>query len=70
MSIEFKATVNNGTIEIPEEHRDRLEGNVRVIVVAEEKQTPVANLIQELLEQPLQIPDFRPLTRDEIYSRD
>ena len=70
MSIEFKATVNNGMIEIPEEYRDRLQGNVRVIVVAEEKQTPVANLIQELIEQPLQIPDFRPLTRDDIYSRD
>jgi len=69
MSIQFKARVDNGTIEIPEKYRGRLKGHVRVIIVPEEE--ALANsLIEELLEHPLYIPDFRPLTRDEIYSRD
>ena len=34
---------------------------------AEEK--GYANFIEYLLDNPLQIPDFRPLTREEIYHR-
>lgn len=68
-AIEFEARVDNGSIAVPEEYRDRLKGLVRVRVVREEE-PPGVNLIDELLARPLTIPDFRPLSRDEIYARD
>lgn len=68
-AIEFEAVVDNGSIVVPEEYRDRLKGLVRVRVVGGEKPLD-GNLIDELLAQPLTIADFRPLTRDEIYARD
>jgi hypothetical protein len=68
-SIEFQARIDNGSIAVPEEYRDRLKGLVRVRVVREEELSG-GNMIDELLTRPLTIPDFRPLTRDEIYARD
>ena len=67
-TIEFQARIDNGAIEVPEEYRDRLKGSVRVILVGEGEPS-AANMINELLARPLQIPDFQPLTRDEIYAR-
>lgn len=68
-AIEFQARIDNGSIAVPEEYRDRLVGLVRVRVVREEELSG-SNMIDELLARPLTIPDFRPLTRDEIYARD
>jgi hypothetical protein len=68
-TIEFQAKIDSGSIEVPEEYRDRLKGSVRVILVGESRSSS-SSLIDELLAHPLQIPDFRPLTRDEIYARD
>ena len=68
-AIEFQARIDNGSIAVPEEYRDRLKGLVRVRVVHEEELTG-SNMVDELLTHPLTIQDFRPLTRDEIYARD
>jgi hypothetical protein len=68
-AIEFQARIDNGSIAVPKEYRDRLKGLVRVRVVREEESAGV-NMIDELLTRPLTIPDFRPLARDEIYARD
>ena len=68
-TIEFQARIDNGAIEVPEKYRDLLKGSVRVILVGEGESSP-GNMIDELLARPLQIPDFRPLSRDEIYARD
>ena len=69
-AVEFQATVKNGTIEIPPQFRDRLRDVVRVIVLAEAKErTNNLNLIDHLLETPLQAPGFTPLSRDEIYAK-
>lgn len=35
-AIEFRAKVTDGSIALPEEHRDRIKSVVRVIVLAEE----------------------------------
>ena len=73
MSVNFEAKVNNGTIDIPEEYRDRVKGTVRVTIVSEDEAALSAtqdSIIEELLAQPLHVPGFQPLTRDEIYSRD
>jgi hypothetical protein len=36
-AIEFEAIINNGSIVVPEEYRNRLKGPVRVRVAGEEK---------------------------------
>jgi hypothetical protein len=67
-AVEFQAKIKNGAIEIPEEYRTRFKERVRVILLAEEEST-AANFIDHLLQHPLPIAGFKPLTRDEIYGR-
>lgn len=67
-AIEFQAKVENGTIVIPSQYRDKLKDVVRVIVLAEAKEK-TSNLIDQLLEKPLRSPGFRPLSRDDIYAQ-
>ncbi len=66
--VEFQAKVKNGSIEIPKEYQTHFKGRVRVILLAEEENT-AANFIDHLLQHPVHIPGFKPLTRDEIYER-
>jgi hypothetical protein len=66
-AIEFRAKVKNGTIEIPSQYRDRLTDEVKVIVLAETKEW-TGDLIDRLLEKPLQVQGFKPLSRDDIYA--
>jgi hypothetical protein len=67
-AVEFQAKIKNGTIEIPEVYRKRFKERVRVILLAEEESTTV-NLIDQLLQHPLKVAGFKPLTREEIYER-
>ncbi|MDZ7704698.1 MAG: hypothetical protein U5L04_09485 [Trueperaceae bacterium] len=68
-AIEFLATVHNGVIEIPEQHRAELRRQVRVIVLQDEP-SGEPDFIDELLDNPLPVSDFTPLSREEIYERD
>ena len=67
-AIEFQTKVNDGSITIPEEYRNQLKGNVRVILMTEES-TEDFDMIEYLLANPLSIEGFKPLTREEIYER-
>lgn len=67
-AIEFQAKIKNGVIEIPREHRDKFKNYVKVIILAEEIETQV-DMIERLLETPIQLEDFQPLSRDDIYDR-
>ncbi len=66
-AVEFSAKVSNGNIEIPEEFRDKLTGSVRVIILTQDKRTK-ADMIDRLLENPIRLEGFEPLTREEIYE--
>ena len=68
LAIEFQTRVEDGKIEVPEAYRDQVEGTVRVIILVEEDQ-PSDDIIARLLSDPIQIDDFTPLTREEIYDR-
>ena len=68
IAIEFTAQITNSTIEIPEPHRGRLNGTVRVIILTPET-TNQPDMIEQLLAQPVQIADFIPLTRDETNEQ-
>lgn len=68
IAIEFQARVKDGSIEVPEQYRDQVNGEVRVIILRTDRQKK-SKIIERLLQQPLQDTSFRPLTRDEIYNR-
>jgi hypothetical protein len=77
-AIEFQAQIRDGVIEIPAKQREELlaqinGGEVRVIVLAPAVRSPTKaikepSFLQYLLENPLYIPDFEPMTREEIYD--
>ncbi len=68
-AVEFRTSVENGTIQIPKEFRNRIRGQVRVILLTDEAKETRLNMIDQLLEHPLKIDDFVPLRRNEIYER-
>jgi hypothetical protein len=67
-TVDFEAEVNNGTIEIPEIYRDRVRDRVHVILQVDEPKRD-KDFIDELLEQPVNVPGFQPLSRDASYER-
>lgn len=67
-AIEFQTKVKDGSITIPEEYRNRIKGNVRVILLTDESADKV-DMIEHLLSAPLNIQGFKPLTREEIYEQ-
>ena len=67
-AIEFHARIRNGIIEIPPEYRDHFQDNVKVILLTEEQQPQPADMIEQLVANPLNIPDFKPLSREELYD--
>ncbi|MEP7039592.1 MAG: hypothetical protein ABI891_14760 [Acidobacteriota bacterium] len=71
-SIEFETEAENGNIEIPEKYRPQLKGKLQVVVSvkkAEKSEQEPDDIITELINNPLKVTDFKPLTRDEIYDR-
>jgi hypothetical protein len=67
-AIEFKAKIKNGKIEIPKKYKEKITNTVRVIVLSESsKKDP--DIIDDLLNKPIEIENFSPLNRDEIYER-
>lgn len=67
-AIEFKARVKNGKIEIPKRYKNKIANNVRVILFSESSQKG-RDIIDDLLNNPIKIDNFSPLTREEIYER-
>lgn len=67
-AIEFTAKIRDGTIQVPEPYRHHLKDNVRVILMVEEQGQDPEDIIKKLLENPLNVPGFSPLSRDEIYA--
>ena len=67
-AFEFQAKPKNGRIEIPAEYQDKIVGTVRVIVLSQEQSVGTADMIDRLLDHPLEIADFAPFTREEVYE--
>ena len=72
-AVEFKATIKNGTIEVPKRFRSEISETVKVIILkdhqAKRKATSSPDVIGALLARPLQVADFTPLTREECHGR-
>lgn len=68
-AVEFQTKLKNGVIKVPEKFVSEIKGRqVRVIILAEEKDEPY-DIITELINNPLEVENFKPLTRGEIYER-
>ncbi len=68
-AVEFKAKIKDGLIIIPHRFRDSVKENVKVIILSEDKADKSHDIIGRLLKSPLELADFKPLTREEIYDR-
>ena len=68
-TFEFQAQPKDGRIEIPVEYQDQIVGTVRVLVFSQEQTVGAAEMVNRLLEHPLEIESFTPMTREEIYER-
>jgi hypothetical protein len=68
-AIEFTTKVKNGIIEIPQQFRDKFRDAVKVIVLADEPADSSDNIINQLLNTPLEIDNFKPFSRDEAAPR-
>ena len=66
-AIEFKTKIKNGLIRIPDKKKKKTSGYVKVIVLSEQK-APEADFIDDLLSKPVQLKDFSPMTREEVYE--
>ena len=66
-AIEFQTHVKDGIIQIPPQYQEQLQNSVRVIILVEPP-SPTHTFIDQLVANPLHIPDFQPLSRDEIYT--
>ncbi len=68
-SVEFKAKIKQGIIEIPEEYKQALkeENEVTVIVLKQPKRISQTGIIAELTQNPISVLGIRQLTRDEIH---
>lgn len=67
-TIEFHAKVTNGSIDIPEQYRNKVKGDVHVILV-EEGVAQGFDMIEHLLDNPLKVEAFEPFTREELYEQ-
>lgn len=77
-AIEFHTKIKNGLIEIPQEYWDRLhrvsrDDQVRVILLASEnlldKDEFEEDMISKLLTDPLHVPEFVPMSREDVHER-
>ncbi len=68
--ITFKAPIKNGVGEISEESKKALLGTDQVeITILAQLNTAQTGLIAELIEHPVKVEDFTPLTREEAHNR-
>jgi hypothetical protein len=66
-AIEFRTKIKNGIIQIPKKYKQKISNPVKVIIISEQKEFK-ADIIDELLENPIKLKDFSPFSREEIYE--
>jgi len=72
-TLTFYSTIKKGanSLQIPPQYREALQhaSRVRVTIFLEPPTPPSSNLIDHLLDHPLQLPAFRPLPREATHAR-
>lgn len=74
-AVEFKTRIKDGIIELPKRLRGTISDTVKVILLKEGDATTTVksprspDMVEKLLAAPLEIREFHPMNRDEIYVR-
>jgi hypothetical protein len=68
-AVEFTTNIKDGMIEVPKAYRQQFKGHVKVILLASEAPKDEEDIIAALLAQPLAIPGFAPLSREDAQAR-
>ena len=68
-AVEFQTKISNGNIELPQDLIGKLVGEVRVIVLKQEQPVIAENMIDRLLDKPISLDGFKPMSREEMYER-
>jgi hypothetical protein len=72
-TIEFQAKIKNGVIEIPGEYSQELNDSEMVEVtikrIVKKKRIAKTGIIARLIENPILVENFKPLTREEAHDR-
>ena len=66
--IEFRTKIKNGNIRIPKKFNRLITSTVRIILIADQEPGE-PDIIDKLLENPIEIEHFSPYLRKEIYER-
>jgi hypothetical protein len=67
--IKFQAKVNQGKIEIPEIYQNDLQMVETIeIIIPNPPESSSSGIIHRLIKNPIEIQDFTPLKREEIYD--
>ena len=69
-TIEFRAKIKNGIIQIPARFKGKVVEDVQVILVSKSEKNPTTDMIDELMAHPLKSKGFKPMTRDEAHARE
>jgi len=66
----FIAHIENGKIVIPEIYQQQFNNSDFVeVTIVNKKKILETNFLGKLIKNPIQVKNFQPLTRDEIYQR-
>ncbi len=65
---EFKTKIKNGLIQVPKKYTQKVGNAVKVIILSDQKNRQ-NDIVDELLNNPVEINNFMPFSRDEIYER-
>jgi hypothetical protein len=68
-TIEFRAKIKNGVIQIPARFKGKVSDDARVILVPKGKKGTQTDMIEQLMSSPLKVKGFAPLTREETHAR-
>ena len=69
VAVEFSTRIKDGMIEVPEAHRERFRDTVRVILLADEETPENGDMIEHMLANPIKLPGFTPLGREDAHER-
>lgn len=68
-TIAFRTKIKNGVIQIPARFIAQVSEDVQVILIPKREKPTENNLIAELMEHPLKLTGFKPLSRDDAHAR-
>ena len=69
VTVQFKAKIKNGVIQVPKKYQGKFTDSVRVTLHIEGKKTAPINYLDQLLTNPVKVENFKSLTREQIYAR-